>query len=201
MHACGDPDSDSAPVMLSVSDLAFCRGGEAVFSEVSFEADAGQVLQIDGPNGSGKTTLLRVLAGLLRPAAGTIRWRGADTRKRAADWRRSLAYVGHANAVSRDLTVVENLRFAARLGAAADCDTTDAHSEHRALSRLGLAACQHRLAGALSQGSSGASRSRACCWSTSRSGCSTNPPPRSMPNRRGSSRRASRNMSSAAGSR
>jgi heme exporter protein A len=152
MHACGDPDSDSAPVMLSVSDLAFCRGGEAVFSEVSFEADAGQVLQIDGPNGSGKTTLLRVLAGLLRPAAGTIRWRGADTRKRAADWRRSLAYVGHANAVSRDLTVVENLRFAARLGAAADCDTTDAHSEHRALSRLGLAACQHRLAGALSQG-------------------------------------------------
>jgi heme exporter protein A len=152
MHACGNSESDIAPVALSVSDLAFCRGGDTVFSEVSFDAGAGQVLQIHGPNGSGKTTLLRVLAGLLRPAAGTIRWRGADTRKLAAQWRRSLAYVGHANAVSRDLTVVENLRFAARLGALVACDTADAHSEYRALDRLGLAACENQLAGALSQG-------------------------------------------------
>jgi heme exporter protein A len=146
-----EPERDAAS-MLTVSDLAFSRGGETIFSDVSFNADAGQVLQIQGPDGSGKTTLLRVLAGLLRPAAGTIRWHGGDTRKRAWEWRHSLAYVGHANALSRDLTVVENLRFAARLGAAVACDTTDAHTAYCVLGRLGLAACADRLAGALSQG-------------------------------------------------
>lgn len=151
MRAAGETEVSEAP-RLCVSGLAFCRGGEMVFDAVDFTADAGQVLQIHGANGSGKTTLLRVLAGLLRPFHGTIRWQGVDTRKDALAWRRALAYVGHANAVSRDLTVVENLRFAARLGAAVACDTSDAHSEHRALGRLGLAACENRLAGALSQG-------------------------------------------------
>ncbi|CAG4888221.1 cytochrome c biogenesis heme-transporting ATPase CcmA [Paraburkholderia saeva] len=152
MRATSRPEGEAVPALLSVASLAFCRGGETVFSDVSFEADAGEVLQIHGANGSGKTTLLRLLAGLLRPAAGTISWHGADTRRQPETWRRTLAYVGHANAVSRDLTVIENLRFAARLGAASAHDASAACPEREALGRLGLAGCENRLAGALSQG-------------------------------------------------
>ncbi|CAG4902490.1 cytochrome c biogenesis heme-transporting ATPase CcmA [Paraburkholderia gardini] len=152
MRATSRPEGEAAPALLSVASLAFCRGGETIFSDVSFEADAGEVLQIHGANGSGKTTLLRLLAGLLRPAAGTIRWRGLDTRRQSETWRRTLAYVGHANAVSRDLTVIENVRFAARLGAASAHDATAACPEREVLGRLGLAGCENRLAGTLSQG-------------------------------------------------
>jgi heme exporter protein A len=151
----GGPGSEAAgapPATLSVAALAFCRSGETVFSDVTFVAGAGEVLQIQGANGSGKTTLLRVLAGLLRPSAGTIRWHGADTRQHPEEWRRSLAYLGHANAVSRELTVVENVRFAARLGAAIAGGATDPYSEHQVLGRRGLAPCENRAAGALSQG-------------------------------------------------
>jgi heme exporter protein A len=152
MRETSGPEGEAAPALLSVASLAFCRGAEMVFSDVSFEAGAGEVLQIHGANGSGKTTLLRLLAGLLRPAAGTIRWRGVDTRRQPEAWRSALAYVGHANAVSRDLTVMENVRFAARLGAANAHDATAVRPEREALDRLGLGGCENRLAGALSQG-------------------------------------------------
>lgn len=138
--------------MLSVDRLSFARGGHAVFSGVGFEVGAGQVLQIHGPDGSGKTTLLRVLAGLLRPGGGTVCWRGVDTRAQPEAWRRSLAYLGHANAVSDRLTTIQNLRFAARLGAAVACLAADVHAEHAVLGRLGLAACEDMPARGLSQG-------------------------------------------------
>ncbi len=86
--------------LLSVDKLGFDRAGEMLFSNVGFDVDAGQVLQIHGPNGSGKTTLLRVLAGLLRPSAGTIRWRGKDAHAHPESWRQSLAYLGHLNSIS-----------------------------------------------------------------------------------------------------
>jgi heme exporter protein A len=138
--------------MLAVEGLSFHRGDDTVFSGVGFTAGAGEVLQIHGSNGSGKTTLLRVLAGLLRPTAGTIAWNGADTRAHSDAWRRAVSYLGHANAVSPELTAIENLRFAARLGAAASRSAGDALTEHQALDRLGLAACENRRAGSLSQG-------------------------------------------------
>jgi heme exporter protein A len=94
----------SADALLSVEKLGFDRAGEKLFGNVAFDVDAGQVLQIHGPNGSGKTTLLRVLAGLLQPSAGTVRWRGKDAHAHPEAWRQSLAYLGHLNGISDDLT-------------------------------------------------------------------------------------------------
>ena len=50
-------------------------GTEAdVFSNLSFDVEAGERIAIIGPNGIGKTTLMRCLAGELRPTAGQIEW-------------------------------------------------------------------------------------------------------------------------------
>jgi len=57
---------------LTATDLAGERGGEPVFSGVSFSLEQGQCLIVTGENGSGKSTLLRILAGLLPAAGGSV---------------------------------------------------------------------------------------------------------------------------------
>lgn len=93
------------------------RGGQMVASGIDLCIEAGWALQIHGANGSGKTTLLRVLAGLMPPAGGQVSWYGANVRAHPEKFRRDLAFVGHANGVNDDLTVLENLRFTTLLGA------------------------------------------------------------------------------------
>ena len=47
-----------------------------VFSDVSFELAAGEVLGVIGRNGAGKTTLLNLIGGVGQPDAGSIEVRG-----------------------------------------------------------------------------------------------------------------------------
>jgi ribose transport system ATP-binding protein len=62
--------------VLAVRDLAFGRA----FSEVSFEARAGEVLGIYGFMGCGQIELSRVLFGKLAPNAGVLTASGANLR-------------------------------------------------------------------------------------------------------------------------
>ena len=99
---------------------------------VDLDIDGGEILLLAGPNGAGKTTLLRLCAGLLPLRAGTAEVLGIDLAADQKRVRRSVALVGHETFCYDDLTVRENLRFAAR---AAARDIADADA---ALDRLGL---------------------------------------------------------------
>jgi ABC-type multidrug transport system ATPase subunit len=68
-----------------------------------------------GPNGAGKTTLLRMLAGLMRPTAGQIRVLGQPLERGLAQTRRAIGLLSHQSLLYDDLTLLENLTFAARL--------------------------------------------------------------------------------------
>jgi heme exporter protein A len=85
------------------------RGGETIFSDVSFELGSGDGLVVTGPNGAGKSTLLRALAGLLPVSEGAIRLEGGteDFPTIAA----ACHYLGHENGMKKALTVFENLAF------------------------------------------------------------------------------------------
>jgi heme exporter protein A len=135
--------------LLSVDNLAFDRNGERLFGDVAFNVDAGQVLQIHGPNGSGKTTLLHVLAGLLRPSAGEVRWRGHNTYARPEAWRQSLAFLGHLNGVSDELTAAENLGFSTALG---DVIEERVDVQEQVLRSVGLDRYRHAIVRGLTQG-------------------------------------------------
>ena len=99
---------------------------------VDLDVDEGEIVLLAGPNGAGKTTLLRLCAGLLPLRAGTAEVLGVDLARERRSIRRLIGLLGHETACYDDLTVRENLRFAARAvgGSVADADA--------ALERVGL---------------------------------------------------------------
>lgn len=92
----------------------------------------GEVVLLSGGNGAGKTTLLRLLAGLVPLHSGTAEVLGHDLSQDRRGHRRQLSLVGHETACYDDLTVGENLRFAARAAGVQPA------SDQEALERLGL---------------------------------------------------------------
>ena len=99
---------------------------------VDLDVVEGEVLLLSGGNGAGKTTLLRLLAGLVPLHSGTADVLGHDLSADRRAHRRLVGLVGHESACYDDLTVGENLRFAARAAAVND------PQERRVLDQLGL---------------------------------------------------------------
>lgn len=102
-------DKPQNKVGLRVEALTLSRGGRVLFEELSFAAASGAYVEVQGSNGSGKTSLLRAMAGLLRPRAGSIVVEGAEEPSLA------LHYVAHANALKREASVRDHLRYWAGL--------------------------------------------------------------------------------------
>jgi molybdate transport system ATP-binding protein len=78
----------------------------------------GELLALSGPSGAGKTTLLRLLAGLDRPDGGFIQagdktWYRAESRQWLPPQQRPLGFVFQDYALFPNMTVRENLAFAA----------------------------------------------------------------------------------------
>lgn len=119
------------------------RGGRTVFAGLSFDLRSGQVLELRGANGSGKTSLLRLLAGLGMLSGGQLLWDGRTLRPNDPGYANSMAYLGHQNGLSAELTVTENLCFAQQLAGGSDAKaalqawdlTTVAHHPVRYLSQ------------------------------------------------------------------
>jgi heme ABC exporter ATP-binding subunit CcmA len=107
------PSSDGA--LLEGSDLHRAYGPARVLRGVDLRLAAGDALAVVGPNGAGKTTLLRILAGLVRPTAGEVRVLGRRLDRGDPDARRPIGFLPHQSMLYDDLTVRENLLFAARL--------------------------------------------------------------------------------------
>ena len=68
--------SNQSQVLLSANELTCIREDRILFDELSFNINAGDIVQIEGPNGAGKTSLLRIIAGLSRPYAGDVEYCG-----------------------------------------------------------------------------------------------------------------------------
>lgn len=85
------------------------RGDSVLFEDVGFSLNRGEALVITGPNGAGKSTLLRILAGLLPADSGAFSLRADDGANLPVS--EFAHYLGHRNAMKRELRVSENLGF------------------------------------------------------------------------------------------
>jgi heme exporter protein A len=108
------PSCDGAP-LLAARGLRRAFGRLRVLRDVDLTLAAGEILAVAGPNGAGKSTLLRVLAGLMRPTAGAVEVLGRPLAGDAAEARRGIGLLSHHSLLYDDLTLAENLTFAARL--------------------------------------------------------------------------------------
>jgi len=120
-------------VLLAGEGLELWRGELRLFSGVTFELRAGELLHIVGPNGCGKTSLLRVICGLTLPETGEVYWRSKKLQRNRADFHASTCYLGHRESLKADLTAEENLVF--QLGLRAWLSQADLHA---ALDKVGL---------------------------------------------------------------
>src|SRR5438552_4716088 len=134
--------------MLEVLKLGCIRGDRRLFSDLSFSATAGELIELRGPNGSGKTSLLRILCGLSSPAAGQVRWNGKNIRSLAEEYFRDVAYLAHQNAVKDELSALENLRIASGVAG----NPLNKAQAQQVLERIGLKHRQHLPARVLSAG-------------------------------------------------
>jgi branched-chain amino acid transport system ATP-binding protein len=104
--------------MLDVRDLHAAYATARVLHGATLQVDARQVVALLGRNGMGKTTLLRAIGGLRPPyvTGGSIRFDDHDLSGHASHEvaRRGLSLVPQGRRVFRSLTVIENLRVAAR---------------------------------------------------------------------------------------
>ena len=73
--------------MIGLEGISVRFGGIVALSDVSFQANAGEVLGIIGPNGAGKTTLFDVISGIRTPNEGRVHLDGADITNRSSSWR------------------------------------------------------------------------------------------------------------------
>jgi heme ABC exporter ATP-binding subunit CcmA len=127
------PSSDGT--LLEASDLHRAYGTARVLRGIDVRLTAGEALAVVGPNGAGKTTLLRVLAGLARPARGEVRVLGRLLHRGDHEARRPVGFLPHQTLLYDDLTIHENVAFAARLFGVPD----PAESAGRVLDELALA--------------------------------------------------------------
>ena len=134
--------------MLEVLKLGCIRGNRRLFSDLSFSAGAGELIELRGPNGSGKTSLLRILCGLSSPAAGQVRWNGKNIRSLAEEYFRDVAYLAHQNAVKDELSALENLCIASGVAG----NPLNKAQAQQVLERIGLKDRQHLPARVLSAG-------------------------------------------------
>jgi ABC-2 type transport system ATP-binding protein len=134
---------------LVVERLSKRYGQVVALDDLSLTLESGIVYGLIGPNGGGRSTLLRVLATLERPSAGQVRVHGRDPLTEARAVRQIVGYAGPPTGTP-NLTVVEELAFAARLAGLGQAERDEAVSVM--LQLLDLQDRRHRPVGTLSRG-------------------------------------------------
>ena len=99
------------PPLLEVQNVTRRFGGIVALDEVSFDANAGEIVGLIGPNGAGKTTAFNVITRVYTPERGTVVLEGANLLRTPVHRivRRGVARTFQNLALFRTMTVRENV--------------------------------------------------------------------------------------------
>ncbi len=89
--------------------------GLPAVTDISFSVGEGKLIGIMGASGTGKTTLLNLLSGLARPTSGDVRVNGISIFSAGKALDGVIGFVPQDDLLIEELTVSENLSYAASL--------------------------------------------------------------------------------------
>jgi ABC-2 type transport system ATP-binding protein len=102
-------------LVISAQHLTKKFGGETAVQDVSFEVPQASIFGFIGPSGSGKTTTVRLLTGVYTPTDGQVMVFDRNPARFSQRERARLGYMPQLFVLYPNLTVWENLNFAASL--------------------------------------------------------------------------------------
>jgi ABC-2 type transport system ATP-binding protein len=109
------PEGMARPLIIKTRDLTKSFNGEIAVNKINLDVPEGAILGFIGPSGSGKTTTVRLLMGLYVPDSGEISVLGVPPVKFKRRERERIGYLPQLFVLYPDLTVWENMNFAASL--------------------------------------------------------------------------------------
>ena len=136
----------SAPSAVTAADLRVTRGRKEILHGLDLNLAPGTITGLLGPSGCGKTTLMRTVVGVQR-YRGRLEVLGHSPG--AAAVRGRVGYVTQGQAVYRDLTARQNLRYFASLAGSRARDLNEV------LDVVGLTALADRPVSTYSGGEAG----------------------------------------------
>ncbi len=115
-----------ADALIHAQDLNTYYGASHILRGINFTVGRGETIGLMGRNGMGKSTLLKSIMGLVKPRSGSVHIAGRAMTG-AAPYeiaRLGVAYVPEGRGIFGNLSVVENLKMAARPGTRGQRDWT-----------------------------------------------------------------------------
>jgi len=103
--------------MIKVRNLTKKYGATIAVNDISFDAEAGEVLGLLGPNGAGKTTTMRILTCYMPADEGTATIADFDIHEHSVEVRKRLGYLPENAPLYADMGVVDYLKFVAEMRA------------------------------------------------------------------------------------
>jgi len=101
-------------ISFKVSNVSYrLPGRQRMIAPMSFSASHGNLVGIMGGSGAGKTTLLNLMSGMIEPSTGKITLNGLDLYADKDRLEGVIGYIPQDDLLIEDLTVFENLYFAA----------------------------------------------------------------------------------------
>ena len=107
-----------ADLLIQGQSLNTFYGASHILRGLDFSIARGETVGLMGRNGMGKSTLLKTLMGIVPPRSGEVRIKGQvmNGRPTFEVAQLGIAYVPEGRGIFGNLSVVENLKMAARAG-------------------------------------------------------------------------------------
>ena len=107
-----------ADLLIQGQGLNTFYGASHILRGLDFSIARGETVGLMGRNGMGKSTLLKTLMGIVPPRSGEVRIKGQvmNGRPTFEVAQLGIAYVPEGRGIFGNLSVVENLKMAARAG-------------------------------------------------------------------------------------
>ena len=109
--------------------------GTLALDALNLRVETGEIYCLLGAKGAGKTTAVNLFLGFQAPTAGRARIAGIDVQEEPLRAKAQVAYLADTTAFYPRLTLLQNLRFFARLGGRSD---PGLHDCKMALREVGL---------------------------------------------------------------